>query len=328
MDGKIPDRVPVELINFICACRIAGYSIKECFTDGKKLAESQIMAQEKFGHDMIHLQNGVVGIAQSLGAEVKFFDNKCPELAEPIIKNVSEFRKLKFPDFHKSGTLLAELIKAAQIISSKLGNKVFLRFDAEIGPFSVAAQIMGLENFLMQLTDPRNWGEAKQMLSFCSEINIRLAKALKSVGAHISGFGNSFVGPDVCSPSYYSHFGYPYHRYIINQLKKQKIEMVIHMCGNATPIMNFLVDTGVKAIELDHKINPEECRKITGGRATIIGNINPTLICQGTPEQVMDEAMKSITALGRRGYFILGPGCDLPYETPDESVYALIEAAK
>ena len=162
LDGRIPDRVPVCLINFICACRIAGYSVKECFTDGKKLAESQIMAQEKFGHDMIHLQNGVVGIAQSLGAEIKFLDVICPEVAEPIIRNLSESRKLKFPNFHKSGTLLAELIKAAQIISSKLGSKVFLRFDAEIGPFSVAAQIMGLENFLMQIADQRNWGEAKQ----------------------------------------------------------------------------------------------------------------------------------------------------------------------
>jgi len=329
LDGRIPDRVPVCLINFICACRIAGYSVKECFTDGKKLAQSQIVAQEKFGHDMIHLQNGVVGIVESLGGEVKFFDDKCPELAEPIIRNLSEFHKLKFPNFHKSGTLLAELIKAARIISSSLDNKVFLRFDAEIGPFSIAAELMGLENFLLQLVEnPRNWKYARRLLNFCSEIVIQLAKILRSVGAHLSGFGDGFIGPDVCSPSYYSRFGYPHHRSIVTRCKKEGIDMVIHMCGNATPIMDYLVNAGAMALELDYKIDMEGCRRITENKLTIIGNVNPTTVCRGTPEQIMSEAIKAIRVLGRRGYFILGPGCDLPYETPDENLYALIETAK
>jgi hypothetical protein len=47
LDGRTPDRVSVCLINFICTCRIARYSIKDCFTDGKKLAEAKPRIQER-----------------------------------------------------------------------------------------------------------------------------------------------------------------------------------------------------------------------------------------------------------------------------------------
>ena len=115
LNGKIPDRVPVCLINFIPVCREAGYTIQECFIDAKKFAYAHIKAQRKYGHDMVHLQNGVVGLAQSLGCKVKYYDTICPEVIERPFKDYKEF----ISNYHgyKPGELLVSLVKATELVS-------------------------------------------------------------------------------------------------------------------------------------------------------------------------------------------------------------------
>ncbi len=38
--------------------------------------------------------------------------------------------------------------------------------------------------------------------------------------------------------------------------------------------------------------------------------------------------LSSYPILGKKGWFILSPDCDLPYETPKENMFALVEAGR
>ena len=69
------------------------------------------------------------------------------------------------------------------------------------------------------------------------------------------------------------------------------------------------------------KVNARVCREATLEKCTLIGNIDPFgVMCRGIPpELVIEKAREAID--------ILGPGCDLPYETPEENIFALIESA-
>jgi uroporphyrinogen-III decarboxylase len=90
-----------------------------------------------------------------------------------------------------------------------------------------------------------------------------------------------------------------------------------------------MVETGAKALELDYKIDAKKCREATFGKCTLIGTIDPSgVMCLGTPQLVMEKANEAIDIFGKNGWYILGPGCDLPYETPEENIFALVEAAK
>lgn len=93
--------------------------------------------------------------------------------------------------------------------------------------------------------------------------------------------------------------------------------------------MERIAEAGVAAIELDHKINSELCRDVTSGKCTIIGNLDPSrVICNGDPELITSKAKEAISIFGGEGLFILGSECDMPYETPKENIYALVNAAK
>jgi len=326
LEGNTPDRIPICLINFICVCREAGFSIKECFLDPSKFAHAHEKAHKKYGHDMIHLQNGVVGIAQSFGCRVEYYDTVCPEVVERPFTSYREF--LEAYNGFTPGELLLTLVETTKILSEKLGEDVYIRADSEIGPFGVAGTLFGLEKFLMDLLNPDKQSEIKEVLQVCSEAIIELGKAQRDAGADMTGVGDPFAGPDVISPKMYENLCFPYHKYLFDELRKAKIECYLHCCGDSTPIIESLVRTGVCALELDYKIDAKKCREATLGKCTLIGNIDPSgVMCRGTPRLVMEKAREAIEIFGGQGWYILGPGCDLPYETPEENISALVEAA-
>ena len=59
LKGGIPDRVPACLENFMHAAAVAGYTVREYCGDGEKMAAAHIVTWEKFGHDMIDLENEI-----------------------------------------------------------------------------------------------------------------------------------------------------------------------------------------------------------------------------------------------------------------------------
>jgi uroporphyrinogen decarboxylase len=292
LEGKIPDRVPVCLINFICVCRDSGFSIKECLFDPAKFAQAHMDAHKKYGHDMIHLQNGVVGIAQSFGCRVEYYETVCPEVVERPYKSYRDF--LETHDRFALGELLESLVETTRILSEKLGEDVYIRADSEIGPFGVAGTLFGLEKFLIDLLNPDKWSEIKEVLQICSEAIIELGKAQRDAGAHMTGIGDPFAGPDVISPKMYENLCFPYHKYVFDELKKAGIDCYLHCCGDSTPIIDSLVRTGAWALELDYKINARVCREATLGKCTLIGNIDPSgVMCRGTPQLVRDKSTGS-----------------------------------
>ena len=55
---RTPDRVPVDLHNFLPAAQALGRPFTETFRDGELLAQAMLDAWREYGHDMILLENG------------------------------------------------------------------------------------------------------------------------------------------------------------------------------------------------------------------------------------------------------------------------------
>jgi uroporphyrinogen decarboxylase len=61
----------------------------------------------------------------------------------------------------------------------------------------------------------------------------------------------------------------------------------------------------------------------------IAGNVDPTLIQEGTAEEVLAEARECIeVAKYHKGGYILMAGCDVPPQAPPVNVFQLIKAAR
>ena len=328
LGGQLPDRLPICLLSFQNAARFAGMSVREYCRNGKCMAEAQVAYWEEFRHDIIDLENGVAAMAEAVGCVVEYPENEPPWIVKPALDSLNNVDELPDVDPFKSPSL-AEFIKATGIVAKKLGKTVCIRAESDQGPFSLAAEVVGTERFLMALRDPEQNENVHRLLAYAEDQIIKLARAQIEAGSHYTMIGDSLAGPDVCSPEDYRGYAFPYERSLIRRLKDEGIGMGIHICGNATAIVNDMVATGALYFELDHKIDRDRVRRKTDGRVTLFGTVDPSgILCMGSLEEVEEKTREDIQLLGRNGRYVLSPGCTLPYSTPFENVRALVEAGR
>lgn len=326
IEGRIPDRIPVCLLSFQNAAHFAGYSVSDYCIDARKLADAQLGYWEEFRHDMIEIENGVAALAEAVGCEVDYPELEPPWITKPAINSLDEIDRL--PDDLLEAPGVRALIEATRLVAEAVGDEVCIRGDSDQGAFSLAAEIVGIENFLVTSADPAQAEKINQLLAYANEQVARLARAQQAAGSHYTVIGDSIAGPDVCSPRTYRTYAAPYEKALIERLRGEGMEVGLHICGNATRIINDMLATTCRYFELDYKVDREVVRAATDGQATIIGTVDPSnLIPLGTPAEVKAKAVEDIALLGQQGRFVLGAGCTLPRETPAENVHALVEAA-
>jgi uroporphyrinogen decarboxylase len=325
--GGIPDRVPVDLHDFMLAARRSGTPFAAYFTDGEAMAQGHIASWREFGHDVVLVENGTAALAQACGVGVEYLADSAPVSFTPAIASLDEVDRLVVPDPYTTEPL-AQNLRATRLVVEAIGREAVVIGRADQGPFSLASMLLGMEAFLSALAVPGNEAPLARLLAFCEEVVERYAVAQMEQGAHMTSIGESIAGPDVCSPTLYRRWAWEADRRLAVRLAQQGIRLAYHICGDTTRIVGEMVGTGAAVLELDHKADPAVVKSAVAGRATVLGVIDPSgVIARGTPEVVAEAVREELAVLAPGGGLILGPGCALPPETPSENVHALVEAA-
>jgi uroporphyrinogen decarboxylase len=328
LSGQLPDRVPVDLHNFMVTARMMAVdNYEDFFRDGEAMAEGQIAAWRRFGHDVLLVENGTAALAEACGVQVVYQEKSAPVAVAPAINSLDDIDKLEIPDPDRV-PVLAENLKATRIVCEEIGDQAFIMGRADQGPFSLASELRGMTFFMMDLAigDER----IHHLLDYATQVCKRYALAQMEQGAHCTSIGDSPSGPDLISPEMYRRYAYPYVKRLVAELQAEGVPLAYHICGNATPIIEDMVSTGAAIIEIDQKADMAACKQATAGtNAALLGPVDPSaVLAHGSPADVTAACREAINILGPGGGFILGPGCAMPASTPDENIDALIEAAK
>jgi copper chaperone CopZ len=97
LSGEPFDRIPCGLMLSDHAARVLGCSVREYQLSAEVMAQEQIAAWRRYGHDGINVGVGLTGIAEVLGSGVTFPENGapyikcggCAEKLETTLKEVS-----------------------------------------------------------------------------------------------------------------------------------------------------------------------------------------------------------------------------------------------
>lgn len=131
-------------------------------------------------------------------------------------------------------------------------------------------------------------------------------------------------------------------KYAIPALKKWSsmaksagIPTMLHSCGKSRALVDFLCDeTDVNCVN-PLEISPmgdvdlTEVKRKRGNQISLMGNLHTTdVMLRGTSETVRRAAMAAISAAGKGGGFILSTGDQCPRDTPEENIFAMVEAAE
>jgi len=111
-------------------------------------------------------------------------------------------------------------------------------------------------------------------------------------------------------------------------MKERDFPAALHQCGDTTSVLPEMVASGAEILELDPHTDLQAAKDATRGKTSVLGMVDPAnVIHRGTPELVEQKSKEALAVLAPGGGFILGPGCALVPETPENNVMALIECA-
>ena len=114
--GDIPDYIPICLLSFPSAARIAGFTVQEYCLSGDRMAEAQLAYWDEFGQNIIDIETGVAAMAEAVGCKVEYPENEPPWIIAPAIESLDDIDSLPEIDPFKSQGL-AEFVRATDIIS-------------------------------------------------------------------------------------------------------------------------------------------------------------------------------------------------------------------
>ncbi len=118
---------------------------------GEAMAEGHLRAWREYGHDVLLLENGTAALAEACGAQVEYMDNSAPVCHGPAIRSLDDIDRLTVPDPYTAHPLV-ENLKMTRLVAQAIGDRAFIVGRADQGPFSLAAMLLGMENFLLTAT--------------------------------------------------------------------------------------------------------------------------------------------------------------------------------
>jgi uroporphyrinogen decarboxylase len=311
-----------------CA-RLAGVSLREYTLAPGVLADCVIKYHERFQPDAVWLSADTWVNAQAMGARVRFPSEDQPlgGTGEPLIQTASDIGRIPAPDPSSQGRWPL-MLEAMRRVRAALGPEIFLVGCFDQYPFSLACAVMGIERIMLAVSDDPPMVRA--LLERCAEYTVAYARALAAAGADLLSGGASPAA--LLGPKLYRELALPIEQRAIAEIKAATgMPVSLHMCGNATPILADLARSGADVLELDHRTNLREARRILPRHIAIWGNLDPVgVLAQGSPQDVKLAAKEFIQTMVETGHhrFVLSSGCTLAVETPDENLHALINTAK
>jgi uroporphyrinogen decarboxylase len=297
ISAVINHKMDTAVSPLVCAdhcAHLLKYKFSEVATKGEKLAEVLAYGYELYKYDMLLLFSDPYIEAQALG---------CPISLDP-------YPSLLGPKSHDRFDRTQEIIKAAQILKTKVDVPVFVSIK---GPFSLAAFLGGIEDFLKILL--RNENEAFALLEEATQFQNRYLDRLLQVGLNIF-IGDPLSSSSVISPAVFKKFALEPIKALVKKIKEQGFLAGIHICGNTKPIMKALDTSGADILSI------EDIAVKT--RTTRMGGVSTHTILHGDGRNVAAEVKEAYV----NKPLIFSTSCDVPPQTNPENIKTMIRVAR
>nr|MDO8100115.1 uroporphyrinogen decarboxylase family protein [Candidatus Njordarchaeota archaeon] len=320
------DRVPVvPEITYACA-KLLSLRFSEGSKSPEKMAKALIAGQKEIGYDGIYAgwESSFNVMAEAMGCKMKIPEDGVPCVEDHIVKQAADLDKVRVPDPWKDNKLRINL-QAIKIIREAVGDGIPI-FTYVPGPLTLSGLLHKTDVLMLDLI--RNPKFVHSLNKVATEASKTFALAKIESGANIIVVADPSASTTMISPKMFEQFALPYIKDVLNTVMKTEAIPSLHICGQTTAILEKMVETGARILEVDYHVNLKEAKRKVGSKVCIQGNVRPTgALLQGSAKEVLAEARKCLEDAATGGGYILSTGCEVPYETRMENVKALVEAA-
>jgi uroporphyrinogen-III decarboxylase len=349
-----PDRVPViPAIGTRFLVPRLGVSFRDYFRDPETMLRTQLLAQkwllENVRTDAHAITGPWVGAwtdfentfeAGSLGVEVVFPDDDIPWVGRGWVTDEADLRRLEAMEYVHSG------INARQIEFRKamigLADRYPVRFrggpvfypaanpaltHTSDGPFGVAGDLMGQTELFLAVKERPDF--VRELLRIVTD---KLLAFLDFCWAKEKlATPKDFAWTDDLAVSLSAE---DFRQIVLPSERRLRFHFdgraSLHMCGRSDHLLEiFRDDLAIHELQgFGYEVDLDRVADVLGGRVVLLGNVNPMLICVGTPADVRAATRRVLGKLAPRGGLIVQDGNNVPPGSPLANINAMMEAAE
>jgi len=350
---ETPDRVAViPAINYRTLLPWIDVPFREYFNDPETMLQAQIIGQkwlmENVKTDAYAVTGAWVGgwtdfqntfEASAFGAQVDFELDGIPAASEAgFVSTDDDLRKLEEIDFVHSGLnqRQIEYRQAMMEVAEKYpvrfqGGPVFYPAEnpalthTSNGPFTNASHLMGsVEIFTAILEKPDFVNELFHIIT--TKILDWLDYCWQVQNLETRDFAWTDDLSAYLSPETWRKMVLPYNKILRDHFDWARF----HMCGQTNHLLEiFVEDLRINEFQgFGWEVDLDKVAEVMGGKVVLLGNVNPLVIENGTPEQVKAETRKVIEKLAPYRGLIVQDGNNISPRSPLENINAMMEAAE
>ena len=195
------------------------------------------------------------------------------------------------------------------------------------GPFTMAAQMLGVEDFMVELLTGEE-EDVKKVIDFAAEIVIAYLEDLIENGLDLITVPEPVASGDLIRPDDFERFVLPADLKVRDRLKDKCPNYLIHICGKTDKLVSTIAEAGLSVFSVD-SIDMVAAQKDSGGRCALFGNLSPAhVLASKSADEVYNIGLALCKAMKPYGGFILAPGCDLAPTIPLENLKAMARAVR
>ncbi|MBI4507615.1 MAG: uroporphyrinogen decarboxylase family protein [Chloroflexi bacterium] len=321
--GERADRPPVVPLCRLAALGFAGLRPSDALFDPPRLADAYLAGQAEIGYDTIEARINAEIDLEALGGVLRTPEGHEATVEPGFVATPADLARLRPPDPERDGRLPVEQ-ELIRLVRRRVGDRAAV-VGYTYGPLRLAAGLCGVERLGRLLADGDGFTHA--LLAFAAEVSARRGQAHLRSGADIVMVSDPPSSGDFLTLEQYRAFALPYHRQLAESIHAAGGAMLLHVCGDATPVLPGLAEAGADVLSLDTKVDLAHARAVVGERAVLMGNVDPALVAAGPAEQIAAQARACIAAAGAAGRFFLSGGCTIGWGTPKAHLAALVAAA-
>lgn len=317
---KKTSRIPWIPYTGIQVGSLIGVTAEKLLKSEELLIESLLKAHEIYGPDGMPVIFDLQIEAEILGCELMW-----AEKAPPSVKThpLSESKEINFELPKKNDGRLPIVLSVMEKLKKEVGAKTAL-YGLACGPLTLASHLRGMDLFVDMYEDPEF---VKSLIDFSANVFLKVADYYIEAGMDLVAAVDPIVSQ--ISPDTFEEFLHKPYTKIFESLREKKVFNGLFVCGDATKNMEVMCNTKPDSISIDENIDIVQAKKITDAHDIVIsGNIPlTTVLLLGNQQDNQKFTIDLIEKFGQKN-FILAPGCDLPYDVPQENLIGIAQAVQ
>ncbi len=321
---QVPEQLPVFCHSERFDAAYSNLSYHRYCTDASALIDCQVHAIERFGWDWAWLHLDDVLELEPLGVSCSSEEDEPRRVVQPIPLSSAAVGRLR-PEEALRGERVSVLLEAITGLRATFGDTRCIcgRLSA---PWTLVNLLFGPEAVGRALET--NAPVLRHALELAVEIDLVLAEAQASAGAHALWVDDRLACSDLVAPDVYERLILPPTQRLLNALRTTEVWSLLHTAENNLEALKIHARAAPDVLSLGSLLPMSQAHAALGKQVALMGNLDPiVLLTKAWPSQLA-AYVDNLVRFMKAGGMILATAGPIPPEARGPNLHTMVDTAR